>query len=65
MQIRQHMHEKKQSRKARIKELAISNPELASILKIKRNRKTKLLKRNKILRLAPYKKVKREGLKIN
>ena len=56
---------RKDSKKARQKEMFVNDPELAAKLKQKKSKKSRLLKKKKLLKTAPYKRIKTDNLLVN
>lgn len=52
------------NKRAKMQQLVVSEPQQAAILKLKRRRKSRLLRNSKYLKNAPYKRVKRESLRV-
>lgn len=60
--IKQRIQSKKESKKIKRKLMFVANPQLAAEIKQKKMKKSRLLKKNKLLKIAPYKRIKVESL---
>lgn len=61
-QVKDKALQVKEGKKVKHKLLMVSDPELAAKLKQKKSKKSRLLKKQKLLKTAPYKRLKRENL---